>query len=648
MDSTFPLGLAPNDEPPADFFIWGAPPPPKIPSTQDGDGLSCETANFDSFYGDHGERLVLPAGQRYKGRQNHGVKSALSVTTHWDHHQDFLYIVLDIRSPHMKAAMKATVPEYSSYNIGTKHISITGSPWCLYHYRQELGEYGEELMKRDYEAGKHVYHLLSYMWETFSKEIITLGVWVDNIDSADWPALDHKHLWMLYRPGDIVYVRERRLAFVFKNMTLTSKDWKLTGSHIDFDGSEYGSRYIDITIKAYDGFKLLRELTGAPFSRLPESEQVTLRKELLARGRKFIGLHGNQYLWYDGKCKLWPSYTGTMVKSRIVIDHTSYKTHCVGPVYLKDGTPKYNTDSVQASITEDDLMMCNKDVMGYCLKDNKWAVFDIDSISNISFDTEAFDALMFPKEQKRQILSLVRVHEDERLIFDDFVKGKGRGMVFLLYGDPGTGKTLTAESISDYCKKPLLRLDASTLGTSVDSVETGLTRAFNLAEKWQALVLIDEADIYLEQRKSKNLTHNGLVSVFLRTLEYYQGILFLTTNRINSFDRAFMSRIHLPLHYPPLNHHSRRKLWYLFLKRASPESAEALLQTGAIDKFAEEILNGREIKNVREEEAKRNHHHREESVAVEDKQHELDDGDDDDDEADDFDAPLVKRRRLGL
>ncbi|KAM7218120.1 P-loop containing nucleoside triphosphate hydrolase protein [Rhypophila decipiens] len=364
------------------------------------------------------------------------------------------------------------------------------------------------------------------------------------------------------------------------------------------------------------------------------------------------------------------------VKSHIVVDHTSYKTHCGSLVSLKDDKPKYSTDSVQASITENELMMCNKHVMGYyCLKDNKWAVFDIDSISNISFDSETFDAHMFPKEQKRQILSLVRMHEDDRLTFDDFVKGKGRGMVFLLYGDPGTGKTLTAESISDYCKKPLLRLEASTLGTSVNSVEKGLTRAFNLAEKWrQALVLIDEADIYLEQRKSKNLTHNGLVSVFLRILEYYKGILFLTTNRINSFDRAFMSRIHLALHYPPLTHHSRRKLWYLFLKRASPESAEALLQTGAIDKFAEEILNGREIKNVvrtasslalssgdssadsrispeyiewalqpmkqfesyiagvfqREQEAERNHHHREESVAVEDEQHELDDEDNED------------------
>lgn len=53
-------------------------------------------------------------------------------------------------------------------------------------------------------------------------------------------------------------------------------------------------------------------------------------------------------------------------------------------------------------------MLCNKEVMGYCLKDNRWGVFDIDSISNISFDSEAFGALVLPKEQKRQMLSVTR------------------------------------------------------------------------------------------------------------------------------------------------------------------------------------------------------------------------------------------------
>jgi SpoVK/Ycf46/Vps4 family AAA+-type ATPase len=81
-------------------------------------------------------------------------------------------------------------------------------------------------------------------------------------------------------------------------------------------------------------------------------------------------------------------------------------------------------------------------------------------------------------------------------------------------------------------------------------------------------------------------------------LEYYEGILFLTTNRIGTFDRAFKSRIHLAIHYPKLSEESRKSLWHSFLIRASPESAADLIYRGDLDIFAREDLNGRQIRNV--------------------------------------------------
>lgn len=220
------------------------------------------------------------------------------------------------------------------------------------------------------------------------------------------------------------------------------------------------------------------------------------------------------------------------MKSRIMADcEGSYTCGPGKKIYLSDKKKSFKAEDASGQMTEVDFMLCDTSIAGYSLRDNKWDTFDIDSISDVTFDSEAFDELILPEDQKRQILSLVRVHEDDRFTFDDLVKGKGRGMVFLLYGDPGVGKTLTAgmfhstsrshdtslnshsvESVADYCRKPLLRLDAGSLGTSVSSVETGLKKAFNLAERWHALLLLDEADVYLEQRKSKNLQHNGIVS----------------------------------------------------------------------------------------------------------------------------------------
>jgi SpoVK/Ycf46/Vps4 family AAA+-type ATPase len=105
------------------------------------------------------------------------------------------------------------------------------------------------------------------------------------------------------------------------------------------------------------------------------------------------------------------------------------------------------------------------------------------------------------------------------------------GMVFLFHGDPGIVKTLMAgstgftqiedgttanyeiaESVSDYCRRPLIRLDASTLGARPDTVENGLSQAFKLAETWNAVVLLDEADVFLEERRISELARNSLVS----------------------------------------------------------------------------------------------------------------------------------------
>lgn len=81
-------------------------------------------------------------------------------------------------------------------------------------------------------------------------------------------------------------------------------------------------------------------------------------------------------------------------------------------------------------------------------------------------------------------------------------------------------------------------------------------------------------------------------------LEYYEGIIFLTTNRIGVFDQAFKSRVHLAIYYPKLSETSRKTLWYLFLSHSSVESAEALKANGTLDRIAGEELNGRQIKNV--------------------------------------------------
>ncbi|KAI3583837.1 P-loop containing nucleoside triphosphate hydrolase protein, partial [Fusarium oxysporum f. sp. albedinis] len=121
-------------------------------------------------------------------------------------------------------------------------------------------------------------------------------------------------------------------------------------------------------------------------------------------------------------------------------------------------------------------------------------------------------------------------------------------------GRPGVGKTSTAETVAMGTGKALFSVSVADVGTQAKHVEPNLGRIFALTTKWHAIFLLDEADIFLESRGDKVLStdRNVLVSVFHRVLEYYQEIMFLTTNQIAEFDVTIPSRIHLAIKYESL------------------------------------------------------------------------------------------------
>ncbi|KAF5234500.1 hypothetical protein FAUST_7588 [Fusarium austroamericanum] len=563
-----------NTEP----FNWttSLPSLPANPIDLNGAGAICETKRFDSFWNTSGDRVILPAGKKYTSKTARANESALTVTNYWDKEQDLEKTTLEIKSPFMKAAIQKVIPEYATFNIDVKNIIIDGEPHCLFRYHNEIMSYGREMWEnQNEEAANHIRHLILHMWETFASEIRHFNDL--KLLAVSEPSLQHKHLWMLFRPGDLVYVRaDEPWVFRLDKMILSGKNWVFHGIDIDYNGTKFGYSEIIECIEYYEGLKPLKELYITTFDRLPEDEKLNKREMLISRGRKFVAIHGKRHLWFEdgpGKSSGW-------MKTRIMADHIGwYNSNSGCQVFLRDDKKKYKPEEALESLTEEEFMICYTHVSGYSLRENKWGRFHIDDIQEITFDSTAFNDLILPKDQKAQLLSLVGVHEDDGFSFDDLIKGKGKGMTFLLYGEPGLGKTLTAESVADYCKKPLVRLDAGTLGTSPKSVEKGLRNAFRLAERWHALLLLDEADVYLEQRKSRNLTHNGVISG-------------------NAFDTAFISRIHLAIYYPPLTRLSRSKLLYNFLAQISPESAKALKLDGTLREIAKEKLNGRQIKNI--------------------------------------------------
>jgi SpoVK/Ycf46/Vps4 family AAA+-type ATPase len=131
------------------------------------------------------------------------------------------------------------------------------------------------------------------------------------------------------------------------------------------------------------------------------------------------------------------------------------------------------------------------------------------------------------------------------------------------------------------------------LGTSPESLEERLQDVLDLCIPWKALVLIDEAEMLLERRTKHDIVRNAMVCVMLRLLEYYRGILFLTTNRVESLDPAFQSRVTCALRYDALQQDSRRQIWINLFEKLQVDLTEL-----DVEELAKVNINGRQIKNT--------------------------------------------------
>jgi len=242
------------------------------------------------------------------------------------------------------------------------------------------------------------------------------------------------------------------------------------------------------------------------------------------------------------------------------------------------------------------------------------------------WNDKAYDHLVYDEQQKDLVLSFVEHHGKKLDSLDDVILGKGQGLIMLLSGPPGTGKTLTAEAVADKTHRPLFYLQAEDLGINAAALGANIKRVFEMATDWDAVILLDEADVFMAERHPNDIARNELVSIFLRELEYFRGIIFLTTNLYHTIDSAFRSRVSLHLLFKPLGGEAREMVWRKFLDRlpqgaattskaiTSSEKAAAAEEgegsdtavsedeKGISDEDIKELglwkLNGREIKNA--------------------------------------------------
>ncbi|MGB0905091.1 MAG: ATP-binding protein, partial [Mangrovicoccus sp.] len=199
--------------------------------------------------------------------------------------------------------------------------------------------------------------------------------------------------------------------------------------------------------------------------------------------------------------------------------------------------------------------------------------------------------LVLPEEQT-DLIDILTAEMD--VLMDDIVEGKSGGTTVLCAGPPGVGKTLTAEVYSEIIGRPLYRVHSGQLGLNVAQMEASLKDVLTRAQRWGAVMLIDEADVYIKRRED-DMTMNAVVGVFLRVLEYFNGLLFLTTNRVDDIDEAIISRCIALIRYHAPDRAGRIRIWQVMLEQFGLDLPAAEIAELA-DVFPQ--ASGRDIKGL--------------------------------------------------
>ncbi|KAF5568819.1 aaa family atpase [Fusarium phyllophilum] len=373
--------------------------------------------------------------------------------------------------------------------------------------------------------------------------------------------------------------------------------WSFESREIQYDGSFYyqkGTTLLTLKAKSLQSEVSIKDLSTYPLE------------------RRLVSYEDDRGFYGSGE--------------RFMVDFATYEElHSDTPSFKRSYSMIDDPDCermVSHSMDSDDppsapeIYIFPNSIVAYDLRSKKWIDLEVDKIREVSWDKKSFNHLVVDAETKGLVHALV-INQIPRENATDIIDRKGNGLIILLHGGPGTGKTFTAESVAELAEKPLFRVTCGDIGTKPEDVEKYLESVLHLGKSWGCVVLLDEAEVFLEQQRLTDLERNALVSVFLRILEYYEGIPILTSNRVGTFDEAFKSRIQLSLHYENLTESQRRRVWKNFINRLESLSASAPANfpkssTGANDpidmdfedidcylpELAKHEMNGRQICNA--------------------------------------------------
>ncbi|KAF4854571.1 Nuclear valosin-containing protein-like [Colletotrichum siamense] len=515
---------------------------------------------------------------------------------------------VDIKSSRLTQVMR-------EINSDVEDISLKSNPPVVplelfYHNRAALQEHLDKARSsdpRDEELVADLAETVKFAEEDHATNIANLEPLLA-AGEITWELL-----WAIFAPNVLVFRHHRLIEQdqvlklrAIKQMKRRDKSrfWSLDCRIVADDGVKFGlaSEPFSMLIEEFTGARKITDLRIFPLAYHKNKEDII--SNALVRGRRFAGLREPRVMetngpaMFENRTTRWEPYPVKFAShGRMIIDPAGFRSVNPNITFL----PEVHAGLSRDNLTDEELIICTPVALGFCFGNSKWGGFAMSRLRDVKWNDQAFEDLVLEEPTKMLVRSMVKQHSSQTDDFDDFVSGKGKGIVCLFSGPPGSGKTLTAEAVAEITRRPLYSVSAGDLGVKPKDVDQKLREILELSHKWNAVLLLDEADVFLQERDSSDIQRNALVSIFLRQLEYYQGILILTTNRISQCDAAFESRVHISKEYPELDESSRTKIWTTFLRKIKEAShgAEVRINEEDIARLAKMEINGRKASTLR-------------------------------------------------
>ena len=440
-----------------------------------------------------------------------------------------------VQSPYLKTVLARVLDGYPGITLELERLEFNAPFDCFIHrwekllaVREELSTDSQDLLGDSMEDDAKTVAHLDMLHATLSSELAnTLRTKRDLLKNG---VITFNNISMIFEPGCLIYTKTEGHDRVYK-MSSTKLEMqnkrqvlKLDCEFVDYDGAKFGMNKESLTVSTWKGTKKITKLEAYPLIYHEDLDALTQR--LTERGRKYEAYTGFHFVAYKGiaMSRVQRGEAKFDVESRIIIDSAAsmrYNTKinldyfetpelsadsttvmaidevvdndCVmldkeneKPLHIVGGkTPHVRADA-KSILTREQLLLADAKLRGYSLRDKKWMTFYIDFIHDITWAEDAFSSLVAAQEQKDLILAFAESQSSMQTEFDDFIQGKGKGIIMLLSGPPGVGKTLTAESVAEAMKVPLYSIGAAELGSKPAALEKKLEDILVMCAKWNA------------------------------------------------------------------------------------------------------------------------------------------------------------------